>query len=222
MTEPWQVDRRKILKWVLSAAASSSVLKFEPMRASTAVQSDSNSSREPDPAKGYGTDPDLMAVYRPGELWPLSLTAAQRHATAALCDLIIPADEKSPSASAVGVVDFIDEWISAPYAEQRRDRTLLMTGLAGLDEDSRRHFGTAFAELRVEQRRTLCDEICYLPKALPEHRDAALFFARFRDLTAGAFYTTPQGTHDLGFVGNVALSRFDGPPLEVLKKAGLA
>jgi hypothetical protein len=41
-------------------------------------------------------------------------------------------------------------------------------------------------------------------------------------LTAGAFYTTPEGTRDLGFVGNMALSRFDGPPLEVLKKAGLA
>ena len=43
----------------------------------------------------------------------------------------------------------------------------------------------------------------------------------FRDLTAGGFYTTPAGTKDLRYVGNVALERFDGPPPEVLAMVGL-
>ena len=56
----------------------------------------------------------------------------------------------------------------------------------------------------------------------PEFASASKFFAKFRDLTAGGFYTTPVGMKDIGYTGNVALDRFDGPPLEALKKAGLA
>ena len=61
-----------------------------------------------------------MKVYAAGELWPLTLTKEQRATATALCDLIIPADDTSPAASSVGVVDFIDEWISAPYPEHAR------------------------------------------------------------------------------------------------------
>jgi hypothetical protein len=208
LNEPVRIDRRTTLKWVLGAAAALPYLKIEVRAASGEV--------------GYGTDPNLMPLYRPGELWPLTLTAGERRSAAALCDVIIPADDKSPSASAVGVVDFIDEWISAPYPDQRQDRPLILTGLAELESRAERRFGKALADLKSDEQRALCDPICYLPKAAAEDRDAATFFARFRDLTAGAFYTTPQGTQDLGFVGNVALARFDGPPLEVLKRAGLA
>ena len=56
----------------------------------------------------------------------------------------------------------------------------------------------------------------------PQFADAAKFFAKFRDLTAGGFYTTPVGMKDIGYTGNVPLEKFDGPPLEALKKAGLA
>ena len=48
---------------------------------------------------GYGTDPDLIRLYQPGELWPLTLSVEQRKTAAALCDCIIPADDVSPSAS---------------------------------------------------------------------------------------------------------------------------
>jgi hypothetical protein len=150
------------------------------------------------------------------------LSAAERRTAAALCDLIIPADELSPSASAVGVVDFLDEWLSAPYEAQQRDRAQILAGLADLEKASLRRFNLGFADLGNAQQRELCDPICYLPKAAGADREAALFFARYRDLTAGGFYTTPAGTRDLGFVGNVALARFDGPPPAVLKQAGLA
>ena len=59
-------------------------------------------------------------------------------------------------------------------------------------------------------------------KAASAFQTAAKFFAKFRDLTAGGFYTTPVGWKDLGYVGNVSLEKFDGPPLAALKKAGLA
>jgi len=50
---------------------------------------------------------------------------------------------------------------------------------------------------------------------------AAQFFSRYRDLTAGAFYSTPVGRTDLQFIGNVAQARFDGPPQALLKSLGL-
>ena len=51
---------------------------------------------------------------------------------------------------------------------------------------------------------------------------AARFFAVYRDLTAGAFYTSPVGRKDLGYIGNVPLAHFDGAPPELLKKLNLA
>ncbi len=66
------------------------------------------------------------------------------------------------------------------------------------------------------QKRRICEDICYVPKAKPGFQRAAEFFAKFRDLTASAFYTTAEGMKDLQYVGNVALTKFDGPPPEVL------
>ena len=170
---------------------------------------------------GYGTDPDLLKAYKPGDVWPLTLTADQRRTVAALCDTIIPADGKSPSASAVGVHDFIDEWISAPYPGQVADRKLVVDGITWLEAESQRRFGLAFVNTIIRQKTAICDDICYEKEAKPEFKEPAKFFARFRDLTAGGFYTTPQGMKDVGYIGNVPLATFDGPPPEVLKRLGL-
>jgi len=209
MSEPLRIDRRTAIKWVAMAASTLPLLQRRALGASGAR------------SKGYGTDPKLNKVYRPGEVWPLTLTPGLRRAAAALCDVIIPADAQSPSASAVGVVDFIDEWISAPYDAQRADRKTILEGLGWLEKESKSRFKNFFVDLTPEQRTAICDDICYLPKAKPQFVEAAKFFATYRDLTAGGFYTTPVGTKDLKYVGNVALARFDGPPPEVLRRVGL-
>lgn len=214
--EPPRIDRRTTLKWVIAAAATPILAR------SRGVSADSQRPAAGAAVKGYGTDPDLQRIYAPGELWPLTLTAEQRAVAAALCDLIIPADEHSPSASAAGVVDFIDEWISAPYPDQRADRDIVLAGFGWLDEESGRRFGRSFVALDASQRGSIADDICYLPKAQPSFVTAAKFFARYRDLTAGGFYTSSAGTKDLQYVGNLPLAQFDGPPLDVLKAVGLA
>ena len=91
-----------------------------------------------------------------------------------------------------------------------------------LDAESKKRFQKPFAELTDVQRHQICEDICYAPKAKPEFKTAANVFAKFRNLTAGGFYTTPQGWKDIQYVGNVALMKFDGPPPEVLKHVGLA
>lgn len=205
------MDRRTLIKWVMAAAASAPAWE----RAARGAVPDGSQ------AVGYGTDPDLMKSYRAGELWPLTLTEQQRGTAAALCALIIPADEHSPSAAQLNVHLFIDEWISAPYPRHAQDREQIVAGLAWLDEESGRRFGSQFADTGESQQRAICDEICWEAKAAPQHATAAKFFARFRDLTADGFYTTPEGMKDLNYIGNVPLATFDGPPLEALKKAGL-
>ena len=205
MNEPHRIDRREAIKWIVAATATVSLLHFRSFGASART------------ATGYGTDPDLMKDYKPGDLWPLTFTPEQRRAVAALCDAIIPADDKSPGASSLGVQDFIDEWISAPYPAQQSDRKEILEGLAWLDRESDKRFGKAFADLTDEQKRNICDDICFVPKAKHKFKTAARFFARFRNLTAGGFYTTPQGWKDVQYIGNVALAKFDGPPPEVLE-----
>ena len=208
------MDRRTTLKWMLAAAAA-------PLGELHLARGAGITGRAAT-ATGYGTDPKLVDAYKPGELWPLTFTAAQRRTATALSDLIIPADDTSPSASAVGVIDFLDEWISAPYEKNRADRQVVLDGFVWLDAESAKRFGKPFAKLSEPQRKAICDDICYAPKAKPRFEQAAAFFARYRDLTAGGFYTTPVGRKDLQYIGNVPLAHFDGPPLEALKKAGVA
>ena len=212
------MDRRTTLKWMLAATASVPLLG--PQRLATAAGK-ATAPQAPS-AKGYGTDPDLLKSYSAGELWPLTLTAAQRATAKALCDVIIPADAHSPCASAVGVVEFIDEWISAPYELQQQERAMILEGLAWMEAESMRRFSRGFTSLDESQAASLCDDICHELCAAPRFTRAAKFFARYRDLTAGGFYTTPVGREDLQYLGNVPLQSFEGPPLEVLKKAGLA
>ena len=113
--------------------------------------------------------------------------------------MIIPADDQGPSASSVKVPDFIDEWVSAPYPGHDRDRKLITEGLAWIEAEAQRRFQNDFGSLVVRQRNAICDDICFEPKAKPEFKTAARFFRRFRDLTAGGYYTTPEGMKDIGY-----------------------
>jgi hypothetical protein len=204
------MDRRTTIKWVLAASAAWPLLGKRVGRADPALT-----------VRGYGTDPNLLAVYRPGELWPLTLTAPQRRLAGILADIIIPADEHSPSASAAGVVEFIDEWVSAAYPANLRDRPLVLGGFSWLDAEAARRFGKVFSELDTTEQNSICDDICDESRAATVRRDAARFFALYRDLTAAGFYSTPVGRNDLGYIGNVPLAHFDGPPHTLLKKLNL-
>jgi hypothetical protein len=213
MTAPGypRINRRQAMKWMLTAAAGMMLLENQA-RGGAAAPS----------GRGYGTDPDFSREYKPGDCWPLTLSEAQRRTAAALCATIIPADEDSPSAASLGVQDFIDEWISAPYPNQQKDRKPILDGLAWIDAEAQRRFSREFAGLTAAQTAAICADICHLPDAKSEFAAGAVFFARYRDLTAGGFYTTPAGMKDLKYIGNMPLAEFRGPPPEVLKVLGLA
>lgn len=204
-----RIDRRTALKWVLAASAALQL-------PATALAQDTAKS-----VAGYGKDPNLLKIHQLGELWPLTLDDHQRATATVLGDLIIPADDESPAASKLGVIDFIDEWISAPYPSNQQDKPLVVQGLAWLDQEAQRRFKNTFSALMEKERVAICDDIS-AAKPAAQFEQAAKFFTRYRALTAGGYYTTPAGMKDLRYVGNVAMTTFDGPPVEVLKKLGLA
>lgn len=208
-----RLDRRTALKWMLTATASLAVTD----RVAAAAR---HQAAEP-ARRGYGTDPLLNKEYEPGAFWPLTMTESQRRIAAALCALIIPAEGDIPSAADLKVHDFIDEWISSPYPDQRGDREIVLSGLAWIDREANARFGAGFADLTHAQQCAIADDICHAPDAKPEHAEGARFFAKFRDLTASGFFTTPAGMKDIGYVGNTPLIEFKGPPPEVLAKLGL-
>ncbi|HEY8994807.1 MAG TPA: gluconate 2-dehydrogenase subunit 3 family protein [Lacunisphaera sp.] len=208
-----RLDRRTAIKWMLTASAALAAMPRSLSGASAQAAAPA--------AKGYGFDPLINQEYAPGAFWPLTLTDAQRRTAAALCALIIPAEGGVPSAADLRVQDFIDEWISAPYPDQQRDRPIVLEGLAWIDAEAQRRYGKNFADLGESQMAAIADDICHAPEAKPEFAAAAKFFAKFRDLTAGGFYTTPEGMKDIGYTGNMPLPEFKGPPPEVLQKLGL-
>jgi hypothetical protein len=170
--------------------------------------------------RGTATDPNLIETVIP---WEFVLTDGEMRVVAPLCDLIIPADDRSPAASAVGVPEFINEWISAPYDAHVRDRELIRWGLAWIEELSQSEYARTFGDLSEKRKRKICDPIAYREKNSPPDplKKHARFFSRFRSLTVGGFYTTQVGRDDLQFMGNVALGEFPGPPPEVLQHLGL-
>jgi hypothetical protein len=215
--EPARIDRRVAIKWMLTATAGAMLTSPHLFGAEDA----STTAPLRRPGRGYGTDPDLVKGYKPGDLWPLTFTSAQRRQAAALCDIIIPADDHSPSASSVGVVDYIDEFVSAPYPDLVEEGKKILAGLDWLDAESNRQFGAPFAEATDSQRASLCDAIANEEPKEPALKPASAFFKSFRNLTAGGFYTTPVGMKDIGYVGNVPLAKFDGPPADLVAKLGL-
>jgi hypothetical protein len=202
---PKRLDRREALKWVGAALVAFPLMEWSADAASE--------------LKHTLSDPDLL---HPGTLWDRVLTKSELRTVTALGDVIIPKDEKSPSASQVGLPDFIDEWVSAPYPTHQADLKQIRAGLAWLDAEGKKRFQNDFATLKPAEQAAICDDLCYLPKAAPEFKTAAEFFARMRDLTATGFYTTTEGMKDLQYKGNVPLPVFKGPPPEVLKHLKLA
>jgi hypothetical protein len=214
-------SRRETLQWMMAAAALPLARWSPPAMAAGqgtpppfSVIADWPAALPPQPpAKGYGRDPDLMAPKVP---WPLTLTKAQRATVDLLGDLILPADERSPGAGALGVGAFVDEWISAPYPVQQADRAQVIGGLMWLDAQSRALHGTAFDAITPPQRAGLLDA---LTVATPVARMAApvAFKDKLRYLFVLGFYSLPEGKADMGYIGDQPTpGDYPGPNPEAL------
>jgi hypothetical protein len=205
-----RLDRRAAIRWMMAAAALMPVMNHAALGQS--------GPSVPTPG-GFGSDPNLGS---PGDLpWQRSLTEGQLATLTELVDLILPRVGDSPSASELKVPDFFDEWVSAPYPNQKQDRVLVLSGLEWLDSEAKKRFGKTFKEISTEQQTAICDDICNPSTAKSEFKQASASFARIRDLTMGGYYTTEVGVREVGYVGNMPLPKYDAPPKEVLDRLGV-
>jgi hypothetical protein len=161
----------------------------------------------------------VVAAVRGGQQFqPKFFTAQEWQTVRILVDLIIPADERSGSATQAGVPEFMDFVMS----DQPNRQNAMRQGLEWLDTESRTRFSKTFVESSDPERRQILDDIAWPARARPEHARGVAFFNSFRDLTAGGFWSSKMGVEDLRFMGNVAVPEWNGCPPEALQKLGVS
>jgi len=136
----------------------------------------------------------------------------QWKAVRVLCDLIIPADDRSGSASQAQVPEFLDDWIAFRTDQDGNQnfRAEIFGGLMWLDRESNRLFGKDFADSSADNQKQILDRIAYPKKAAKEDRPWAAFFSQFRSLTVSGFFSSKVGVADLPYLGNTAVAEWKG------------
>lgn len=149
---------------------------------------------------------------------PKFFTANEYKLVRTLVDIIIPKDERSGSATDVGVPEFMDFMM----IDQPTRQVAMRGGLAWLDVECQQRYDKVFVDCTETERKSVLDDIAWPAKAKPEHAHGVAFFNSFRDLTAGGFWTTKVGIEDLQYLGNRSVARWNGCPDEALKKLGVS
>ncbi len=191
------ISRRDILRTLAVTAAGGSVLQVIPAEAAAYVHQMVRKEKAAAPA---------------GKYTPKYFSAPQYATLIALCDAIIPKDEKSGGAVEAGTPEFIDLLTS----ENEKYQLRLGGSLFWLDGFCSDRYGKVFLECAPEQKKEVLDLIAFRKNA---KQDSALsqgvaFFAFLRRLTCDGFYTSKIGVADLGYIGNTSLHEFPGcPPL---------
>lgn len=214
------VDRRSALKWIAGAPFA---VAFGLTRAEALSAQEHAAEALREAAAGQ--------VYQ-----QVFFTSREWQTVRVLVDLILPADERSGSATDAGVPEFMDFLMTDPVEEDRarEERQVAMRGgLAWIDAECRRRFGHDFAASTEAQHEELLDDVAYstgeedeededgpLDRRAVPLRHGPAFFNSFRDLTAAGFWSSKTGVKDLGYVGNTA-EYWTGPPPEILRRLGL-
>jgi gluconate 2-dehydrogenase gamma chain len=189
------ITRRDILRTLAVGAVGGSVLQVIPAEAAKYVHQMVHKEKAGAPAGAYT---------------PKYFTAPQYATLIALCDAIIPKDEKSGGAIEAGAPEFIDLLTSENEEYQLR----LGGGLFWLDGFCTDRYGMVFLECRPEQKKEVLDLIAFRKNAKQDHTlsQGVSFFAFLRRLTCDGFYTSKIGIADLGYIGNTSLREFPGCP----------
>jgi len=199
-----RMDRRDLLKVLATVPAAAALLPTEAARAAEMPMPYAAAAQTAARAKAAG----------PYE--PTAFNAHEYKTVQVLSDIIIPADERSGSATQAGVPEFLDGWLGTQGGLET-----IRGGITWLDLESNRAFGHDFVDASESQKKQLLDRIAYPKTAAPEDAAGVVFFNRMRSLVLGGFYTSKMGIQDLPYLGNQMLAEWNGCPAEVLAKLGV-
>lgn len=148
---------------------------------------------------GYGQFPDYFEIGETGP-WPKILSDHHKRQLEKFADLILPATETAPPPSAVGIAEFFDDWTSAPYPWMIDTRKTVHQGFVWLDRQAELMFGETWLDLTDTQAIEILEMIRAASREEGPLIQAAWMYRNLRELTIGAYYTTPEGEADLGHI----------------------
>ncbi|HEV2498954.1 MAG TPA: gluconate 2-dehydrogenase subunit 3 family protein [Terriglobia bacterium] len=191
------ISRRDLLK-AMSIAPAAGLIPLAPAMAALASPGETG-----DPSGPYAPK-----VFNPHEWRTIHV----------LSDLIVPADERTGSATQAGVPAFIDDWLNLKGGLLK---TEVLGGLTWIDMECNRLFGRDFVDCSEGQQKQILDRIAYPGKAAPEDSNAVAAFNHIRDLVLEGFYSSKMGVEDLQYQGNKMLLEWDGCPEIVTSRLGV-
>lgn len=209
------MDRRESLKNLLVGAAATSALftaagcETKPTESAASLPSGLNKY----PYEGSRTqwekerDARMQAVP--------AFNAHEEKMLDTLADLILPADSTGPAASSTGTTAFIG-FMANDYPAFKFP---LRAGLAWLSREALQRFdNNDFTTLEEAKQKAILDDIAFLPEDEKEDPTPEVaFFDLLRKLVLTGYFSSKEGTKDLGYQGNIP-NVWDGVPEEVLAK----
>jgi len=187
------ITRRDILKSLTTGVAVGSVMRVIPLQAAeyahTMIQSEKAAA---------------------GTYAPKFFSDHQYRTLQALCQTIIPPDDRGGGAIEAGAPEFIDLLTS----ENKDYQLLLGGGMMWLDATCGDRYGKNHLDCAPEQQKEIIDQIAYQKNAIsnPELGPGIAFFSVLRNLTVDGYFTSAIGIKDLGYMGNKYLKEFPGCP----------
>jgi hypothetical protein len=187
------IARRNILK-TLAVVPAAALIKLIPLQAAATAH---NTVKEVKAA--------AAGAYAPKFFNPHEYTTLR-----ALCQAIIPADDRWGGAIEGGAPEFIDLLTSENEEYQRR----LGGGMMWVDAACQKRFDKAYVQCSPSAQKEILDLIAYRAnvKTDPSLAPGISFFSFLRELTADGYFTSKIGIEYLGYMGNKYLLEFPGCP----------
>lgn len=112
-----------------------------------------------------------------------------------------------PGADEAGAAEYID-FLASRSPELA---AILNGGFAWLDTYMRKTYGADFLVAKPGQQTELLDKLAYARNATAETAPGVPFWAWVRNMVVDAYYTSPAGVKDIGYMGNGVVSSFSVP-----------
>ena len=118
-----------------------------------------------------------------------------------LADIVIP------GANEAGAAEYID------FLASRNEElaAIFNGGFAWLDHYMQLNHGADFLKASDAQRTELLDKLAYAKNVTPETAPGVPFWTWTRNMVVDAYYTSPAGVKDIGYMGNGAMAVFSVP-----------
>lgn len=189
------LTRRSILKTLGVGVATTSVLGVIPAQAAEHAHHMVAAEQAASPAGAYT---------------PKFFNPRQWKMLRALCQTIIPADDRSGGALEAGA----PEWIDLVTSENEQFQRQLSGGMVWLDAQCGARFGASYLESTPEQQKQVLDLIAYRKNAKedPSLQTGVEFFDQLRGLTMDGYFTSEIGVKDLDYRGNKFVKTWTGCP----------